>query len=73
MKPITGLPIFAMVLVANAAGQQPQIAANGVLNATSNALAGPIPSIALGSIFSTYGTNLGPSSSPALSYRAAHS
>jgi uncharacterized protein (TIGR03437 family) len=68
MKPITRLAIFGMVLVANAAAQ-PQIAANGVLNAASNALVGrPNSSIAQGSIFTIYGTNLGPSSSPALAY-----
>ncbi len=48
---------------------QPQIAANGVLNAASNAYVSlPNSSIAQGSIFSIYGANLGPASSPALAY-----
>jgi uncharacterized protein (TIGR03437 family) len=68
MKPIVSLSIFAIVLVATAAAQ-PQIAANGVVNAASNALVGwPNSSIAQGSIFSIYGTDLGPPSSPALAY-----
>ena len=62
------LAILAIVLSATAVAQ-PQIAANGVLNAASSALIGwPDSSIAQGSIFSIYGTNLGPSSSPALAY-----
>jgi uncharacterized protein (TIGR03437 family) len=68
MKPIAGVFIFAIVLVPRGAAQ-PQIAANGVLNAASNALVGwPNSSIAQGSIVSIYGTDLGPSSSPALAY-----
>jgi uncharacterized protein (TIGR03437 family) len=67
-QPIGWLAIFAIVLVATAAAQ-PQIAANGVVNAASNALV-PWPNsfIAQGSIFTIYGTDLGPSSSPALAY-----
>jgi uncharacterized protein (TIGR03437 family) len=68
MKPIFWLSIFAIVLAAPG-GTQPQIAANGVLNAASNAPVGlPNSSIAQGSIFTIYGSNLGPSSSPALAY-----
>ncbi len=68
MKPIVWLSIFVIVLVATAAAQ-PQIAANGVLNAASNALVGlPNSSIAQGSIFTIYGVDLGPSSTPALAY-----
>jgi len=68
VKPIVWLSIFAIVFVARGAAQ-PQITANGVLNAASNALAGwPNSSIAQGSIFSIYGTGLGPPSSPALAY-----
>jgi uncharacterized protein (TIGR03437 family) len=68
MKSIVWLFLFAIVLAATAAAQ-PQIAANGVLNAASNALVGwPNSSIAQGSIFTIYGTGLGPSSTPALSY-----
>jgi uncharacterized protein (TIGR03437 family) len=68
VKPVVWLSIFAIVLAARGSAQ-PQIAANGVLNAASNALVGwPNSSIAQGSIFSIYGSNLGPSSSPALAY-----
>jgi uncharacterized protein (TIGR03437 family) len=68
MKQIAGLIIFAIVLVAPSAGQ-PQIAANGVLNAASNAVVRwPDSSIAQGSIFSIYGTDLGPASSPTPAY-----
>jgi uncharacterized protein (TIGR03437 family) len=68
VKLIVWLSIFAIVLVARATAQ-PQVAANGVLNAASDALVGrPNSSIAQGSIFSIYGSNLGPSSSPALAY-----
>jgi uncharacterized protein (TIGR03437 family) len=56
-----------IVFLATAAAQPPQIAANGVLNAASNAFVGlPKSSIAQGSIFSIYGTNLGSATSPAL-------
>jgi len=59
---------FGFVLVASA-GAQPQVASNGVLNSASSALVGsPNSSIAQGSIFSIYGSNLGPSSSPAQTY-----
>ena len=48
---------------------QPSVAHNGILNAASDAFVGlPNSSIAQGSIFSIYGTKLGPSSSPGLSY-----
>jgi len=51
---------------------QPRIAVNGVVNAASNAPVGwPNSSIAQGSIFSIYGGNLGPASSPALEYPLA--
>jgi len=57
-----------IALVATAAAQ-PQITTNGIVNAASDALVGlPNSSIAQGSMFSIYGTNLGPPSSPALSY-----
>lgn len=68
MKPTICLSVFAILLVA-AAAAQPQIAENGVLNAASDALVGwPNSSIAQGSIFSIYGSNLGPSSSPGQAY-----
>lgn len=68
MKRIVWLFIFAIVVAAPGVAQ-PQIAANGVLNAASNSpVALPNSSIAQGSIFSVYGSNLGPSSSPALAY-----
>lgn len=68
MKQIIWLPVSAIVLMTSAAAQ-PQIALNGVLNAASNALFFmPDSSIAQGSTFTIYGTNLGPSSSPALAY-----
>ena len=58
MKPFVRLSIIAIVLVARAAAQ-PQIGPNGVYNAAS---AAPVflfnSSIAQGSIFSAYGTNL---------------
>jgi uncharacterized protein (TIGR03437 family) len=57
-----------LVLAAKVAAQ-PQIAPGGVVNSASNAAVGsPNSSIAPGSIFSIYGSNLGPSSSPALAY-----
>src|ERR1700722_19453462 len=66
MKPIVWPFILAIVLAAQASAQ-PQIAANRVLNAASNTPVGlPNSSIAQGSIFTIYGTNLGPSSSPTL-------
>ena len=47
----------------------PSVANKGILNAASDAYVGlPNSSIAQGSIFTIYGTNLGPSSSPALSF-----
>ena len=68
MRKTVGIPIFLIVFAARGAAQ-PQIAANGVLNAASDALVGwPNSSIAQGSIFSIYGTKLGPASSPALAY-----
>jgi len=58
------------MIVAVAVGQaQPAVAKNGILNAASDAYVGlPNSSIAQGSIFTIYGTNLGPSSSPGLSF-----
>jgi uncharacterized protein (TIGR03437 family) len=68
MKPILWLSTFAIVFAETGAAQ-PQIAASGVLNAASNSPVGwPNSSIAQGSIFTIYGSNLGPSSSPALAY-----
>lgn len=68
MRRTISTSLFALVCVATATAQ-PQIAANGVLNAASNASIGfPNSSIAQGSIFSIYGSNLGPASSPALAY-----
>lgn len=62
------LAAFGFVLLASAAAQ-PQVAPNGVLNAASSAPVGlPDSSIAQGSIFSIYGSNLGPASGPAQSY-----
>lgn len=68
MKAILRLIILAIAFVATVTAQ-PQITANGVVNAASNAPVGwPNSSIAPGSIFSIYGTNLGPASSPALAF-----
>ena len=68
MKAILRLIILAIAFVATVTAQ-PQITANGVVNAASNAPVGwPNASIAPGSIFSIYGTNLGPASSPALAF-----
>jgi len=68
MRRTVRISVFVIAFVAIAVAQ-PQIAANGVLNAASNAFVGlPNSSIAQGSIFSIYGTNLGPKSSPALVY-----
>ncbi|MGD0136028.1 MAG: hypothetical protein ABSE57_28620 [Bryobacteraceae bacterium] len=68
MKAILWLIILAIACVATVAAQ-PQITANGVVNAASNAPVGwPNSSIAQGSIFSIYGINLGPPSSPALAF-----
>jgi uncharacterized protein (TIGR03437 family) len=62
-------PILFGTIFESAAAGQPQVAANGVLNAASSALVGwPNSSIAQGSMFSIYGSNLGPPSSPATSY-----
>jgi uncharacterized protein (TIGR03437 family) len=56
-------------LLSAAAGAQPTINANGVVNAASATPAGlPNSSVAQGSIFSIYGRNLGPFNSPALSW-----
>jgi len=50
-------------------GNQPSVANKGIFNAASDAYIGlPNSSIAQGSIFTLYGTNLGPSSSPGLSF-----
>lgn len=47
----------------------PSVANKGILNAASDAFVGlPNSSIAQGSIFTIYGTNLGPASSPGLSF-----
>lgn len=68
MKSTVRLSISTIVFVATAAAQ-PQILPNAVVNAASNAPVGwPNSSIAQGSIFTIYGTDLGPSSSPALAY-----
>jgi uncharacterized protein (TIGR03437 family) len=65
---VTWTGLFALGFTV-AATAQPQIAANGVLNAASSARVGAAnSSIAPGSIFSIYGSNLGPSSSPATAY-----
>jgi uncharacterized protein (TIGR03437 family) len=67
MRKTVRVLVFLIVFLATAAAQPPQIAANGVLNAASNAFVGlPNSSIGQGSIFSIYGTNLGPTTSPAL-------
>jgi uncharacterized protein (TIGR03437 family) len=64
----TWLAVFANVLVATAAAQ-PQIGTNGVYNAASAAMVFLFnSSIAQGSIFSVYGANLGPGSSPTLAF-----
>jgi len=68
MKLILWLVVFAILLEGTVAAQ-PQIAPNGVVNAASSAPVGwPNSSLAQGSIFSIYGTNLGPASSPALAF-----
>src|SRR5580700_10608159 len=62
--------VVVLMIMAVAVGQaQPAVAKNGILNAASDAYVGlPNSSIAQGSIFTIYGTNLGPSSSPTLAY-----
>jgi uncharacterized protein (TIGR03437 family) len=46
-------------------GNQPSVAHNGILNAASDAFVGlPNSSIAQGSIFTIYGTNMGPTTNP---------
>src|ERR1700730_3822039 len=69
MRPLLWALVVVIVFVATVLAQ-PQIAANGGLNAASNAppLYTPNSSIAQGSSFTIYGTNLGPSSSPALAF-----
>jgi uncharacterized protein (TIGR03437 family) len=68
MKAIVYSLVLTFATIPTAAAQ-PQIATNGVVNAASYAPIGwPNSSIAQGSIFTIYGTNLGPSSSPALAY-----
>ena len=61
--------IFFAIVSRSEAASPPQITGNGILNAASDAFPGsPNSSIAQGSIFSIYGSNLGPSSSPAVAY-----
>ncbi len=56
-------------LIAATAGAQPAIFRNGIVNAASLAPVGlPNSSIAQGSMFSIFGTALGPAASPALSW-----
>jgi uncharacterized protein (TIGR03437 family) len=61
---------FIFIVIASAlACAQPQVSDGGIRNAASSAPpAFPNGSIAQGSIFSIYGSNLGPTSSPAQSY-----
>jgi uncharacterized protein (TIGR03437 family) len=60
---------FLGAILAAGATSPPQIAPNGVLNSASSAMVGAAnSSIAEGSIFSIYGSHLGPSSSPATAY-----
>jgi len=60
--------IASLLLLAMAAAQ-PSVSAQGVVNAASNARVGwPNSSIAQGSIFSIYGSGLGPSASPQFTY-----
>lgn len=71
MRKAIRISVFVIVAVATlaTATAQPQITSNGVLNAASTALIGfPNSSIAQGSIFSIYGSGLGPTSSPTLAY-----
>ena len=68
MKPVICFTLFVFMAAATALAQ-PSVAKNGILNAASDAYVGlPNSSIAQGSIFTIYGTNLGPSSSPGLNF-----
>ena len=58
-----------LTMAASNAAAQPRVSALGIVNAASNALVGwPNSSVAQGSIFSIYGSGLGPSASPQLNY-----
>ena len=64
MKPIICFSLMTLMAAAMAMAQ-PSVAKNGILNAASVAYVGlPNSSIAQGSIFSIYGTNLGPTTNP---------
>lgn len=58
---ITAVLIYATALAGSLAAQAPSVNAGGIINAASNAYAGlPSAAIGQGSIFSIYGSNLGP-------------
>jgi len=68
VRPSTYSIVFAL-LSAGAAMAQPTVARNAIFNAASSAPIGlPNSSIAQGSIFTVYGTGLGPGSSPGLAF-----
>ena len=68
MKSVLCISLLSVVMAATAEAQ-PNVPANAILNAASDAFVGlPNSSIAQGSIFTIYGTNLGPTSSPPLAY-----
>jgi len=68
MRTVVYTCVWAALLSA-AAFAQPAILNNGMVNAASSAPVGlPNSSIAQGSMFSIYGSNMGPSTSPALSW-----
>jgi uncharacterized protein (TIGR03437 family) len=61
--------VLLLTLAASTVPAQPSVSEYGIVNAASNALVGwPNSSIAQGSIFSIYGSGLGPSASPGLHY-----
>jgi uncharacterized protein (TIGR03437 family) len=63
------LACVVLLSVSSAALAQPAVFANGMVNAASSVPAGlPSGDIAQGSMFSIYGSNMGPATSPALSW-----
>ncbi|HEX4595103.1 MAG TPA: hypothetical protein VH157_12550 [Bryobacteraceae bacterium] len=69
MKSVFCVSMLSLVLAASAVAQTPSVPANAILNSASYAYVGlPNSGIAQGSIFTMFGSNIGPASSPPLSY-----
>ena len=69
MKYLVCIPSLFLVLAGMASAQTPTVSAGGIVNSASYAPAGlPNGSIAQGSFFTIFGTNLGPASSPSIAY-----